>query len=322
MNKLCKIGIWIAFSVFMPVVAWAAGSGSAAATFEIPENITVSGPSLSLNDLGALKEGPASTANYLKQVALGTVPAPGQVRIFNREYLVSILRQYNFPVAVKLQMGGKVVVKSPAACIRRPEIEQAIQDSLGEKKPHLLKKWVELHNIPEELWLNQGEWKIKASPAGDPSKVGNALFKVVISQGTESRVLNISGKIKAVALVYRAVRKVSYQALVNNGDFELVEMELQNGKELVGDFPSQMRTIKVIKQGEVLRTDYFQPIPLVSKAQEVKVVVQDENVAIKVLGIAKSDGWLGDEILINNPASNKVFKARVTGKGTVELNIR
>ncbi|HBF37394.1 MAG TPA: flagella basal body P-ring formation protein FlgA, partial [Firmicutes bacterium] len=153
-------------------------------------------------------------------------------------------------------------------------------------------------------------------------EVGAALFKVVLSKDSESRVLNISGKVRATALVYRALRDLSYQSVLNSADFELIEMELENGKEFVGDLQSGIRTTKLIKQGEILRKDWFQPVPLISKDQEVKVTVKDENVAVNILGIAKADGWLGDEIMVTNPLSHKSFKSRVTGNGIVELNLQ
>lgn len=322
MNKLFKTGLWIALVIFAPMVARGAGNECTVVTFEIPASVIVSGPKVCFNDLGTIREGQSDVSECLKQVKLGSAPAPGIVRNFSRNYLNSIIRQYNLPVTIYLQMGEQVAVKSLAACIRRAEIEQTIQNLFTEKKPHLISKWVELHNIPEMLWLNRGEWKIEVLPIGNPSEVGNALFRVVLTKENESRILNISGKIRATALVYRAIRNITYQALINTTDFELVEMELQSGKELIGEIPSQMRSIKAIKQGEFLRTDWFQPIPLVLRNQEVKVVVRDENVVIKILGVAKVDGWLGDEILINNPDGHKTFKARVTGKGIVELNIQ
>jgi flagella basal body P-ring formation protein FlgA len=325
MNKFFKISLLITFIFAAPVITWGATS-EPTVTIQIPETVEVTGPKLCLNDLGTIKEGQTSASDYLKKVGLGTAPAPGQVRTFNREYLDSIIRQYNFPVTIDIQMGELVSVMSIAACIKKADIEAAVQKLFNEKKPHLMKRWVELHNIPDVIWLNQGEWKIEASMSkartNNSLEVGNALFRVVLSRGNESRVLNISGKIRATALVYRAVKNIAYKSLVNTSDFELIEMELQNGKEVLGVIPSQIRAIKEIKQGEVLRSDWFQPLPLVSKDQEDKVIVQDENVAIKILGVAKADGWLGDEILINNPVSHKIFKARVIDNGTVQLNIR
>jgi flagella basal body P-ring formation protein FlgA len=297
------------------------GSEVATATFEIPEMATIGGPKIFLNDLGTVINGPNNVSDYLKQVDLGTVPAPGQVRNFSREYLNSIIRQYNFPVTINLQMGEQVVVKSIAACIPGAEIEKSIQNLFVEKESHIIKKWVELRNMPELLWLSQGDWKIAAFPVGNLPEVGNALFKVILTKGKETKVINISGRIRATAQVYRALRNISHQAQISETDFELVAMELVNGRELVGEIPNQSRSTKLIKPGEILQKDWVQPIPLVCKEHEIKVIVKDENVVIKIIGVAKFDGWLGDEILIMNPISNKMFKAKVTGNGVVEVNL-
>jgi flagella basal body P-ring formation protein FlgA len=328
MNTISKIkrayALWIGFVILVPTIVWGAGSALKVVTLAIPSVITVSGPRLWLNDLGTICEGQASAVavDYLKQVDLGAAPAPGQERVFNRDYLNSILEQFNFPVIIRLQMGETVVVKSSAACIQESDIQKAIQSLYTEKKPHIVKRWVELQNIPGIVNLSPGEWEIKVSVIGNQVEAGNTLFKVVLTKGTESRILNISGKVRATAQVYRAVRDIPYQSVIMPADFELVELELQNGKEFVGEFQSGVRLTKLVKQGEVLHKNWLQPIPLISKNQEVKVVVKDENVAIKIIGIAKIDGWLGDEVMIVNPLSHKTFKARVTGNGIVELNMQ
>ncbi len=305
-----------------PAFAVGIGNGSPMVTLEIPSTVTVSGSELYLSDLGVVRGGQAGVSDYLKQVELGPIPVPGQKRVLNRDYLNSLLKQYHFPFTLALKMDNEVVVKSLAACIDGENIQKAIEGLVAEKKPHFLKRWVELRNIPEKMLLSPGEWKTVASFVGNPAEVGPALFKVVLTKGMESRVLNISGKIRATALVYRALRNIPYQSVINPSDFELVEIELENGREFLGVIQSGNRVTKLIKQGEILQKDWFQPLPLVSKDQQVIVTVKDENVAISILGTAKADGWLGNEIMIINPLSHKIFKARVTGNGIVELNMQ
>ena len=59
-------------------------------------------------------------------------------------------------------------------------------------------------------------------------------------------------------------------------------------------------------------------IPLISRGQSVKVQVAQGAVRLSVEGIALSDGTQGQIISIQNPASNRVFEAKITGKATVE----
>ncbi len=325
MIRILEIKQWLILLLLvmmeLPAFAAGVGNGTSMVTLEIPTSITVSGSQLYLSDLGVVRSGQSDVSNYLRQVELGPVPIPGQQRVLNRDYLNAIVKQYRFPFTIQFQMGDTVVVKSLATRIEAESIQKAIDTLVAGKKTYFLKRWVEIRNIPEKIIVSPGEWKIEASFAGNPVEVGPVLFKVILTKGTESRVLNISGKLRATARVYRASRNISYQSVINSSDFELVEMELESGKEYLGEIQSGNRVTKLIRQGEILRKDWVQPLPLVSKAQEVKVIVKDENVAISILATAKSDGWLGDEIMIINPFSHKMFKTRVTGKGTVELNL-
>ncbi|HBE80984.1 MAG TPA: flagella basal body P-ring formation protein FlgA, partial [Firmicutes bacterium] len=310
MNKLYKVGLLVALIILLQIPV----SGEAPeVTFEIPETVAVNGPNVCFNDLGAIKEDtPVRTGYFLKQIDLGPAPAPGQVRILGREYLNSIIQQYKMPFSIHLEMADQVTVKSNAICIQKAELEQAIQNLFSEKKPHLLKKWVEVQNMPDSLWVSQGKWEIEASLVGNPGEVGNGLFKVALTKGSENRILNICGKIRARALVYRAIRDIPRQASLDPTDFELIEAELQNSRELISEFPAKIRATKLIKQGEIIRSEWFQPIPLVCKDQEVTVIARDENVGVKMVGLAKMDGWRGDMIPIINPVSHKTIKAKVT----------
>ncbi len=162
-----------------------------------------------------------------------------------------------------------------------------------------------------------------ASVIGDMPEIGTVLFKVVLSGGgTKNRVFNIRGKVRETGLLNRATKDISRHAKLRNTDFEVIEKELLNGRELVGDIPAKIRATKLIRRGEILRTDFFQAVPLVHKGHEVQVIVKGETIEVQITGIAKNDGWLGDEIQVVNQTSKKIFRARVIGEEMVEVTFR
>lgn len=291
-------------------------------TMEIPETITVAGPKIYLSNLGTVTGGTVQERQYLERVDLGQAPGPGQVRIFTREYLGFIIKQYRFNQPLILKMGKQVEVRVEADCIKGEEIQKAIEEKLPVIKPDYLRRTLELHNLPKEVWLRKGEWQIEAAPLGNLPELGTVLFKVVLSRDQEKRTINLSGKLRVYARVHRAIKPIPLHREILKDNFELVETELTNGKEFLGEIPERTRTTKPLKQGEILREDQLQPIPLVFKDREVNVIVKNNNIEITIVGIAKADGWMGDRIPVLNPTSRKIFQGRVTGSNVVEVNVQ
>lgn len=289
----------------------------------ISETAVVSGPRITLADLGTIQGGTNSEREYLKKIDLGAAPIPGQVRPISKKYILEIIMQHQFLKKLNLSMGAEVKVTVEAVCIKKADIEKVITDLLQKAKPGILKKWIELNNIPKEIWLSNDNWELKAVPIGKLPELGTALFKVIISNKNEKgREINISGKIRETAILYRTIRELPRHAEIKPDDLETVEMELSSGKELLGEIKGRIRTKRLIRQGEVLRTDQIQPVPLVHKEHEVVVIVRSKTVEITTSGIAKADGWLGDEILVVNPKSKKNFRGRVINENMVEVIIK
>jgi len=288
--------------------------------FEIAERVIIPGPKIYLSDLGTI-HGVSQTERAGLMVDLGPAPFPGQVRIISRDYLEQILKQRSFNQDLEIRMGQRVEVRVESTCISDAQLEAAIQKVIPSNDLYITKKWIEFRNLPAETWLSKGEWQIKAEPLSALPKVGTALFRVTLSKGNETKTISVCGKIRAIGRVYQSIRDLNRHSLINEIDFIPVETELSSGKEVLGSFPPRMRLTKIIKKGQILAIDYLQPLPLVTKDNIVNVTVKDGNITIEMIGLAEKDGWMGDQITILNPASNKSFQGRVIGSNLVEVNI-
>lgn len=300
-----------------PAAATAAGP-----TLEIPAAIVVPGPKITMAELGSLRGAGDAELRFLQGIGLGMAPPPGEKRVFNRSYLEFVLRQYPHLQELRLKMGEKVVARTESFHIGGPELAAEIEGLLPPKPPGVIRQWVEYRNLPEELWLAKGDWKVEAVAAGTIPKLGKVLFKLKLSNGAVIKEMNIAAVIKKTALVYRIIRNIPAHTCLNQADFEKVEITLVNGKEYVGVFPEGYRNIRAFRNGRILENGLIQPVPLVQKGMDVTVLARGNGVEITLSGIAKKDGWLGDRIVLVNPVSKKEFKGRVTGKSCVEVTVK
>jgi flagella basal body P-ring formation protein FlgA len=288
----------------------------------IPAERILVEPKITFWDLGTVSGVLPENQAVLQRIEMGLVPLPGQVRTFSREYLSFILRQHHFSQEWELKMDKQLTVRSDATCIVKSQLEAAVFQLFDKRPPQFTKRWVELENTPAAVWLAKGDWRIKASVNGAEPAIGPILFKVMLDDGKTSRELNIAGRLRASAFLYRAKRDLGYKVALATSDFERIEMELTSSREFTGDFSAPLRSLKPIRQGEILRADQCQLVPLVQKNHEVKVIVKGSDLEVNLTGIAATDGWSGDEILIVNPTSQKKFHGRVVDLNTVEVNVK
>jgi flagella basal body P-ring formation protein FlgA len=84
-------------------------------------------------------------------------------------------------------------------------------------------------------------------------------------------------------------------------------------------FPTTVWLNKSINKQQILTQDLFGNQPEILQGQKVKVLVQQQGIAITVVAIAQSHGTQGQSIRMKNPRTNKYFFAVVTGKNSAEV---
>ncbi|TCL75270.1 flagella basal body P-ring formation protein FlgA [Hydrogenispora ethanolica] len=313
--------LWQRFLGIGLAVLIALGNGAAAAeglTVTIPEQVTVNGPRIGLGDIGTFSGGTPAEYQILAQMALGPAPQPGQSRVFAKKYLDFQIKQLPLKEPVRLEMSETVTIQVAAVCITKDAIAAEVGKLLPAKPG--VTRWIELNNLPDSIWLNPGDWRIGAVPVGKLPDFGKVLFQVTLENGSERKVINVSGRIRAKARVYKLVHHLPKFTPLQPEDLEPVEMELTFGDEFCEDWEG-WRTSKPVRAGRILRAADLQRVPLVAKDHPVRVTVKNAGVEIVIAGIALADGWSGDSIPVVNPSSKTKFRAKVSGPGATEVII-
>jgi flagella basal body P-ring formation protein FlgA len=296
------------------------GRAAAELILEIPEQVTVAGPKISLADLGRLQGADSADRDFLGNLELGLAPLPGQTRFFTRSYLEFICKQQKGHRCPALLMGPKVAVRVEAVAIEGSAIAAAIDRLLPPLPAGIIKQWVQIQNLPETVWLPKGKWRIEAVAVDKRLALGTNVFNVKLIGETEFRIINLTGVVHKTAAVYRAKRFLTAKTQLNEENFDKIEIELATGREYTGNFPKEYRNIRSLRQGQVLLAETLQPLPQVCQGSEVQVTFHEGGVLVRVTGYAKQDGWSGDRITLINPVSKKEFQGRVAGPGVVEIS--
>jgi flagella basal body P-ring formation protein FlgA len=81
-----------------------------------------------------------------------------------------------------------------------------------------------------------------------------------------------------------------------------------------------MRTRRPLRANEVICAKAIEPRPTVARGETVTVRYVGERVSLVTKGVAKSDGNLGDSLIVSPVKSRDSFAAQVSGAGEVTIH--
>ncbi|HDS15801.1 MAG TPA: flagellar basal body P-ring formation protein FlgA [Proteobacteria bacterium] len=152
----------------------------------------------------------------------------------------------------------------------------------------------------------------------------NGLLPVQLEAGAKNgsrrRWLKIGIKGKEPVLL--AGRNLVRGEPVQSSDFESRLIDCQDIKmEAVNNLPGGMfyQLAVGLRTGEPLLARQLRPFILIKRGELVQVVLEDGGVRIRTKGVAMKNGTLQEVIPVKNPASLKLYQARVVGSGEVTV---
>jgi flagella basal body P-ring formation protein FlgA len=136
------------------------------------------------------------------------------------------------------------------------------------------------------------------------------------------RVGEASATVTAVGSVVRTTRDIARASIVSAPDVEQAEMSLENQPlrpvltmpEIVGG-----RVTRPLRAGQVVDAVSIAPVPTIKAGDQVRVVMRIATVEVETVAIAADNGTVNQIVKVVNPATRRTLRARVVGKGEVEV---
>ena len=119
-----------------------------------------------------------------------------------------------------------------------------------------------------------------------------------------------------------AVNALTHGNTIGPGDVRLVEVNVSqiNGQYLTSLEDALGKDVKrSLVPGAPIVDQQLVPPLMVRRGEAVLINASSNIVAVKVSGIAMTDGRLGEQIRIKNQSSSRIVNARVTGPGQAEV---
>jgi flagella basal body P-ring formation protein FlgA len=266
---------------------------------------------------GDLAASLSSFAQLPPQTPLGASPLPGVRRFFHLPELKMLAKRYGMDIGA----APDVCVERPMEKLDREKVLESMRQALGLKDARIEIAETNLYPVPRGRVMFRREDLGRPALASSESPViwrGNVLYgdshrfaiwaRVHVSASVP-RVVAVEDLKRGEPIATSKVRVETATAFPAAGDVA------RTIEEVAGRTP-----VRDVAAGSEIHLGQTVQTPDVSRGEMIDVEVQSGAARLRFTGKAETAGVSGDIVTVRNPATNKVFQARVLGRGKAFLD--
>ncbi|HEX2954334.1 MAG TPA: flagellar basal body P-ring formation chaperone FlgA [Bacillota bacterium] len=310
-----------ALILLLALISWPVFAEDGAITVEIKEDVTVGEGTIHLSDIASIQGATEEETRLIGAVELGKAPAAGRSRGMTQQYIRFKLAQAGYKgERLNLEMPEQIKVTGDGLELTPEILQRLIENSLRSKIPKFWSSWqVVFNGAFNHRWVPPGDLETVIEDDSDPLAPGPNLLQIkVLSNGNPVLRLTVAIRIEAVGKVPILQTDLEKHSLLSASAIRWEERPL-NGREALHLTDEDLRTTRRLKKGEVINRLDVETAPLVYKGEKIRIVFQSDGASVTVYGIARTDGWAGQTISVENIDSKKVVSGIVVAEGRVEV---
>jgi len=314
--------ILVACLVAVGLLAAAWPAGAALWRLTVKEAATAAGPRVLLSELAIPQEDMPKDA----WATLGATPLWYSPRIVGRQvvlpaekvlqglhyYLRDAPLEFEMPNQTVIMRGGKVLSGDELRTMAVETLTPKIQALGNDARLASL-------SVPPHLFFEDRATKVTVD-AGDVSP-GKNIFRFVVAAAGDKvlRTVQAEAVIDQWARVPVAVRPLNPKAeLSPQVTYVLERRSLAGIRGRVFEPGNGLwRLRRGVGQGQIIMVDDVEPMPLIQRGEQVRLVYQGRSLRLTMTAQAVTDGAAGGKITVRNPGSTREVVGIVRDKNTV-----
>jgi flagella basal body P-ring formation protein FlgA len=202
----------------------------------------------------------------------------------------------------------------------RKAVEEYIYALSGASRKELV---VELRGRLPKLIASTSEYSISVGLEAMPKIRGYASIPIeIVSHGKVDAKTIVAVCIRRFDTVFVTSRQLQRHDALTAGDLTPRWMETTNAADdLVSDvrWLNGKRSVRMIAESTLLSRTMLENIPAVKVGDPLTIIAGSHSAVVKVSGIARQDGCIGDIITVQKSGSHERFQAKVISEHAVEL---
>jgi flagellar basal body P-ring formation protein FlgA len=298
----------------------------AAVTVRVEAEVTVRGEEVSLGDLATVA-GDEDLAYRLRQVRLGSAPAPGGSQRIDPDYvrlrlsesrLLPEHAQLILPDQVMVTRAYQVLMGAAIVEAASRQIQERLELGATSEEPYA----VTALSRPADLRVPVGIVEIVAQVPPEPGQGAMGAEVTVKVEGRSFRTMLLNFRIGRLRPVLVAARPLESRAALNPGDWRVdrrasteIPATALSAIPEGGDFEAA----QAIREGEILTQGLVRRRLAVKRGDIVTLVVEGPGFRITTQGLALTDARRGDSLRVMNPTSKREALGKVEASGIVRV---
>lgn len=320
--RYCKVKVllWFLGALLVIMLPQTAFSATAIAW---KEEVTVTGPMLTLGDLAYLSGDDPVRVALLQTVGMGEVPDPGKTRYLTGEVLLARLSVAGIsPRAEGWPLPCSILVTTLSQTISRDIIDQKVAEALtGQIAYPGDDTTIQLRGRLHDVQIPVGPYEIAVTFPRGVRVTGptQAVADILVDDRPVERIY-LTYDVKIMVNAYIVKNTVGRHQFLSEADVA-VEKRMLSGLPVRAVKDAVMLksywTRRAISPGTVLTEDMLDIPPAAKRNSQVTIIVDYGGIFITTYGLALQDGRPGDVIRVRNLESQRIIMAKVQQDGTV-----
>ena len=259
----------------------------------------------------------------LNKIELGRSPKPGQLKLLNKDKIVSIIRHQNYlPDNIILNSPERIYIKRLSQKVSEERIRQLVENYFLNTMKNRDYKLETFHvRGLEQYPAGRVELQLDSDEIVHNNGKINSYVNVIIDGKKQDR-LNISGKIAIYENVFFAQKNLARGDIISR---DSVYQATKNIYTLRAGFIKTFDDLdgkmvkSSIRKGDNFKRDSLVEAPLIRKGDIIQLIVKNNNLLIVASGISTENGFENELIKVENIGSGKLVRGIVKDRLKVEV---
>lgn len=299
---------------------------ASAIVITVAEQATVQGPVIALGDLAQITGDDQERIQSLRQVKLGSAPAPGNSVSLTSQLFVmrlgSIINEqgivWNIPVSVTVTTGSQVVAAKTIADTASAVIKQTIGSKVNEAD-----MTITLLTPLQDVIVPIGSAAISVDlPYGIRYNTPTIARVNISTDGRPASQFNINFAIKHYQPVVVAAKPIGGRQILQSDDLRYERMDISRlGPGYFTDINkvAGLMVRRPLTAGTIVNDNSLEKPVVVKNGSTVSLIARIGDIEVRTVGRALQNGAEGAVIRVQNVNSKKIVSARVLDDAAVQV---
>lgn len=315
--------MWIAVCGVLHICA---GARTRTVTICFADSVLIDDTTFTLDDIATISCSQSNDKQKIAALVAGVSAPPSFSRFINGKEFVRLRCHGIFSnIAFVCKGAVRTCVVSDFRVARISEYETCIDSMVRSTTCWKKNEWsYTIENLQDSVYVMKRDVKVKVQGISRPYyPKGKENVSLLLEQGGRTYTLPVKCLFTINAMVCVTQKDVQRGNVFTKNDYCRKRMDITHFSPLPITAESELhnkKAARTIRRGTILHNRLVKEIPVVEKGEQVAIIHRSHGISISIVGVARESGGIGEKIWVKNGVTNKLLRAKITGRGIVKIS--